>query len=286
MRDNFVTTVSYGGKEVTAINRPLIMGILNVTPDSFSDGGKNMGVANALRACEKLVKDGADIIDIGGESTRPGSVPVSAEEELSRIYKVTDEVLKEFDVMVSVDTYKAEVASEVLKLGAHIVNDVTALNGDSEMASLMARNSDRGIVLMRNGKLSLSSESSESSECAGGKNACFDEITSEIDANIDLALSSGILKSQILIDPGIGFNTDRAADLKLIEYTGKATGNYEFPYLFAVSRKRITDYMLGGNSDFEKRDDLTAKLNQTAYMEGASIVRTHNVRKYFELLGE
>ena len=286
MRDNFVTTVSYGGKEVTAINRPLIMGILNVTPDSFSDGGKNMGVANAIRACEKLIKDGADIIDIGGESTRPGSVPVSAEEELSRIYKVTDEILKEFDVMVSVDTYKAEVASEVLKLGAHIVNDVTALKGDSEMASLLALNSDRGIVLMRNGKLSLSSDSSESFESAEEKNACFDEITSEIDANIDLALSSGILKSQILIDPGIGFNTDRAADLKLIEYTGKATGNYEFPYLFAVSRKRITDYMLGGNSDFEKRDDLTAKLNQTAYMEGASIVRTHNVRKYFELLGE
>ncbi len=276
MRDDFEVSISYGGKKVTALNRPLIMGILNVTPDSFSDGGKNMGFSNALIACENLIKDGADIIDIGGESTRPGCSPVSADEELDRISAVTEKILKEFDVMVSIDTYKAQVALQMLKLGAHIINDVTALKGDKDMAFVLADYSDRGIVLMRNGKLDLSSS---------GKEDFSDEIANEIKENIDFALASGISKSQILIDPGIGFNTDRAADLNLIGFTEKATGIFEFPYLFAVSRKRITDYMLGGNSDFDERDNLTAKLNQAAYLEGASIVRTHNVKKYFELVG-
>lgn len=277
MRDDFEVSISYGGKKVTALNRPLIMGILNVTPDSFSDGGKNLGLVNALKSCEQLIKDGADIIDIGGESTRPGCSFVSADEELDRISAVTEKILKEFDVMVSIDTYKAQVALQMLKLGAHIINDVTALKGDKNMTFVLADYSDRGIVLMRNGKLDLSSF---------GKEDSSDEIANEIKANIDFALASGISKSQILIDPGIGFNTDRAADLNLIGFTEKATEVFGFPYLFAVSRKRITDYMLGGNSDFDERDNLTAKLNQAAYQEGASIVRTHNVKKYYEFIGK
>ena len=262
--------LSLRGKLIEAENRPFVMGILNITPDSFSDGGLHMAYDDAMYACEKMVKEGADIIDVGGESTRPSGTPISADEELQRIFKISEQLIKSFDTMFSIDTYKAVTASEMLKLGFHIVNDVTALHGDEQMAATVAEYGDAGLVLMRNGKFYSDNE------------GFIPSAAKFLEESMKIALASGIDRKNLIIDPGIGFDTDREQDMKLIGATSEFKNSFNLPYLFAASRKRVTAYINGGNADNETLDGITAELNMKAYLSGADIVRTHNVLKTYE----
>lgn len=194
--------LSCRGKELVLGERTLVMGILNVTPDSFSDGGRFSDPSRAVEHAHRLVEDGADIIDLGGESTRPGYTPVTAEEEMRRVIPVLEKLVQEISVPISVDTTKAAVAREALEIGAHIINDQWALRADPEMAAVVARY-DAPVILMHNQK------GTEYKDLMGDIIRFFRE-------SIALALEAGISPEKIIIDPGIGFGKTVEQNLEVM----------------------------------------------------------------------
>ena len=176
-----------------------IMGILNVTPDSFSDGGRYVDVDKAVEHAVKMVQDGADIVDVGGESTRPGSTPISKEEELARVIPVIQRLVSVVDVVISIDTYKADVAREAHRAGATMINDVGAGGRDAEMFRVMAE-ANVPVVLMHN--LPHNQEK-------GSFYNIIREVSVKLQSLVDLALSAGVKSEHIILDPGIGFGKTR-----------------------------------------------------------------------------
>lgn len=239
-----------------------IMGVLNVTPDSFSDGGSYTSVEKALEQAEKMIAEGAKIIDVGGESTRPGYTFVEATDEINRVVPVIKALKEKCDVLVSIDTYKTETARAALEAGADILNDVWAGLYDGEMLALAAEK-NVPIILMHN-----------------QKEEKYDNITKEVcdflAERAQAALDAGIAKENIWIDPGFGFAKNEAQNIELLQGLD-AVCQLGYPVLFGISRKRTVDYLLGGGTAALERDMGTAALSAWAIAKGCQIVRVHNV---------
>ncbi|HFI0452324.1 TPA: dihydropteroate synthase [Streptococcus suis] len=243
-------------------NQVTIMGILNVTPDSFSDGGNYNEVEAALVQVEKLLADGATVIDVGGESTRPGATFVSEEEEIARVVPIIRAIKENYDCLVSIDTYKTGTARAALEAGADILNDVWAGLYDGEMLALAAKY-QVPIMLMHNQK-------EESYADVVG------EVKSFLAERAQAALDAGIAADKIWLDPGFGFSKNVQHNLDLLQGLDQITG-LGYPVLFGISRKRVVDYLLGGNSLPTDRDQATAALSAWAIQKGCKMVRVHNV---------
>ncbi len=253
----------------------LIMGILNVTPDSFSDGGRYNDIDAALERCEEMIEEGADIIDVGGESTRPGSISVSCDEELRRVVPVIDAIKKRFDITVSVDTYKSEVAEAVLELGAEIVNDISGLNFDERMPSVLSK-SNCGIVAMHiKGKPKDMQKNPHYEHLICEINEYFEDILKKAELN-------GIEKERIVLDPGIGFGKDFEDNYKIISNL-QSFKIFSRPLLIGLSKKSFIGYTLN-KEDANERLFGTIGANVTAFLKGARIFRVHDVRQNLEAI--
>jgi dihydropteroate synthase len=246
--------------------RTLVMGILNVTPDSFSDGGRFFDPESAVSRGVQMALDGADIIDIGGESTRPGSDPVSTTDERERVVPVIKRLASEVDVPISVDTRKHEVAEAALEVGATIVNDVTA-GGDPRMFALV-RETEAGLVLMH----------MEGEPKTMQQDPHYDDVVSEVhdflESRIRAALDAGVEWSRLCIDPGLGFGKNTGHSLGLMKHTEELL-DLGRPVLVGPSRKSFIGEVLGTEVD----ERLEGTLAAVAYMvdKGAHIVRVHDV---------
>jgi len=245
-----------------------IMGVLNVTPDSFSDGGL---LLDPQRACERahlMVEEGADFIDVGGESTRPGALPISAREELRRILPVVKTLVKELRVPISVDTYKAEVAEAVLAEGADLINDIGALRLDPRMAAVVARVGAGVVIMHMKGTPQTMQENPTYADLMG-------EILAFLRSQIDAAEAAGVAPEAILVDPGIGFGKQPHHNLTLLKRLSelKALGK---PVLVGPSRKAFIGAVLG--LPVEDRLEGTAAAVAAAVLNGAAVIRVHDVR--------
>lgn len=248
----------------------LIMGIVNVTPDSFSDGGRYAAVEAAVAHGLSMWNQGADVVDVGGESTRPGAEPVSAIEEMSRVVPIVRD-LADQGVVVSVDTMKAEVASAAIGAGAHIINDVSALT-DPEMADVCAA-TGAGVVLMH-----MQGEP-RTMQDDPHYNDVVPEVASFLENRADHAVRAGIARSRICVDPGIGFGKTFDHNLDLLNGVDRL-GAIGYPVLIGTSRKGFLGAILQ-DADYpasaDQRDPATAATVALAVVGGASVVRVHNV---------
>lgn len=248
--------------------KTLIMGVLNVTPDSFSDGGLYLDKEIAVEHALKLIEDGADIIDIGGESSRPGSLPVSTEEEIRRTIPVINELAKRTRAPISIDTYKAEVARQALDSGASIVNDISGLRFDAGMAAVVAQN-NVPIMLMHIKGSPNNMQSSPSYE------ALIPEIIDYLRESINICRESGIPEQNIIIDPGIGFGKTLEHNLKIIANL-KEFSLLGKPIAIGVSRKSFIGKILGDLPPSQRLEG-TASAVAISVCNGANIVRVHDV---------
>lgn len=253
--------------------RTIVMGILNVTPDSFSDGDRFFDQQLAVEHALQMAEEGADILDIGGESSRPGAKPVNADEELSRVLPVIKAVCASSDVPISIDTSKPEVAKEALAAGAVIINDVTALSA-SGMAE-MAATSDAGLVLMH-----MKGEPRTMQQ-----NPQYDDLLGEIglflQKSAGKALAAGVKKERIVIDPGVGFGKTLDHNLQLIRHL-RSFADLGYPVLVGPSRKRFIGDLTG--KDINERLYGTIAAVVAAVMAGARIVRVHDVAPVVDAL--
>lgn len=274
------------GKSLAWGERTFVMGILNITPDSFSGDGllagevEKMGEGDRLARIREQARDfvasGADILDVGGESTRPGSSPVSAAEEIERVVPVIRALARELDALISVDTYKAEVAAEALKAGAHIVNDVWGLKADPQLASLVA--ADRVPMILMHNRSSWAH--AELKERLGGRYVgvpyedLLEDVKRELLESVKLAHQSGVSDEQIILDPGIGFGKTVEQNLELLDRTNEIR-ELGYPVLVGPSRKSFIGYTL--NLPPDQRLEGTAAAVAVAIVRGADIVRVHDV---------
>jgi len=277
--------------------RTLVMGILNVTPDSFYDGGRYDDLESALNHARKMIEDGADIIDVGGESTRPGSSHVTADEELRRVIPVIKELSRETDKPISIDTYKAEVADKAIEAGAQIVNDISGLQADNEMVRVVAANNTPIIIMHIKGQ-----------PHDFPKDPIYDDLISEIilffKKKIDFAVKSGIAENNIIIDPGIGFGKTPLHNLEILKRLSELKC-LNHPVMIGTSRKSFISSILniseparlrphsllaqansGGRSGGEEglskdNSQLVGTLVTLviAIMKGVNIVRVHDVKE-------
>jgi len=250
--------------------RGLIMGVLNVTPDSFSDGGRFLAVEKAVTRAREMEAEGADIIDIGGESTRPGAMAVPVEEELRRVLPVVRAVREQTRCALSVDTMKAAVAAAALEAGADIINDVSGLHADPDMAAVAAR-TGAGLVLMH------MQGTPETMQRAPAYEDVVAEIQASLRSSMDLALTAGAPQESIALDPGIGFGKRLEHNLAILREPGAFTLEGR-PVLLGVSRKSFIGKILGPG-DPVSRLWPTVALTSLARARGARIFRVHDVRE-------
>ena len=252
-----------GGRDFDTENGGYIMGILNVTPDSFSDGGRWIRPGAALRQAERMAEEGAAIIDIGGESTRPGSTPVEAEEEAARVLPVIEAVKRETGLPVSVDTYKHETARLALEAGADLINDVWGLKYDSgEMARVIAR-SGAACCLMHNRREAAYTD-------------FMPELIADLRGTLDIADAAGIARERVILDPGVGFGKSYEQNLTVLHRLSelKALG---CPVLLGASRKSVVGLTLGLPAD--ERLEGTLAATAAGVLGGAAFIRVHDVRE-------
>jgi dihydropteroate synthase len=248
---------------------PLVMGVLNATPDSFSDGGKFLTIDPALKHTENMVRDGAHIIDVGGESSRPGAKKVSIEEELERVMPIIEGIKDRFEVLVSIDTYKERIARDaVLEAGADIVNDISALRFSENMAETVAK-LDVPVILMH------IKGSPEDMQQAPSYEDVISEIKQYFEVNIDIALSKGIKKEKMIIDPGIGFGKRVKDNIEIIKRLSEFK-EFELPILIGLSRKSFLGAISGEPNPIDREAE-TISANIFAILNGASIIRVHKV---------
>ena len=247
--------------------RPHIMGILNVTPDSFSDGGKYNHKEQALQYALQMIKDGATIIDIGGESTRPGATPVSVKEELQRVIPVV-EALAQHDVIISVDTSEPEVIRQAVKKGAHIWNDVRALSRPDALA--VAAELDIPVVIMH-----MRGEPTTMNQLANYEDV-VEEVLRELTVRVEAAIAAGVRADNIIIDPGFGFAKNASHNLKLLQDFWRLN-ELGYPVLSALSRKRFIGEALEG-AEVKDRIIGSVTAHLLSIQQGASIVRVHDVK--------
>lgn len=255
-------------------SRTLIMGILNVTPDSFSDGGLFFDLPRAVSHAREMIEAGADIIDIGGESTRPFSDPVPLDEELRRTIPVIKAIREFSNIPISIDTNKAEVARRALDAGADIVNDVSALRFDPEMADVVAERKVPVILMHMLGTPKTMQENPR-------YRSVVSEIIAFLDSRIEYALSKGINFDHIIVDPGIGFGKTVDHNLQIIRHLD-AFHSLERPILLGASRKRFIGAILG--TPPEERETGLAAVNTYAIACGVHILRVHDVRFHSQVV--
>ena len=239
-----------------------IMGILNVTPDSFSDGGRYNSLDSALFQAQKLIREGCHIIDVGGESTRPGHTVISAEEEIERTAPVIAALKKEFAVPISIDTYKAAVAQAALEAGCDLINDIWGLKADPLLAEIIAH---YGVpcVLMHN-------------RDNNHYQNLIPDIIADLQETLAIAQNAGIAKEKIILDPGIGFGKDYAQNLLTLKHL-KALTALDFPWLLGISRKSVIGLTL--NLPSNQREEGTIALNTWGLTQGMQIFRVHDIEK-------
>lgn len=240
-----------------------LMAIINVTPDSFSDGGRYDGLDAVVAQALACVRDGATILDIGGESTRPGAAEISATEEQDRVLPVIERLANETDALISIDTYRARTASLALAAGAHIVNDVHGLQRDPDMASVVAGTA-AGVCIMHTGR-----------GREDRKPDLVDDQFHFLGRSLDISREAGIAQESIMLDPGFGFAKDRDDDLELIARFGELH-RLGFPLLAGTSRKRFIGAVTGREKPAE-RDVGTAATTVMLRLAGAAIFRVHDV---------
>ena len=249
-----------GGKEFATSGHTYIMGILNVTPDSFSDGGKYTTLDKALKHAERMLEEGADIIDIGGESTRPGHTLISDEEEKARVLPVIEAVKKRFDVPVSVDTYKSGVAEDAILAGADLVNDIWGLKYDEKLARGIAK-SKVPCCLMHNRK-------------APDYEHFMTDCLNDLRETISIAKAAGIADEQMILDPGVGFGKTYEHNLIVMKHLN-AFRELGYPVLLGTSRKSMIGLTLDLPAD--QRVEGTMVTTVMGVMSGMSFVRVHDV---------
>jgi dihydropteroate synthase len=255
------------GKIISFTDRPLVMGVVNVTPDSFSDGGQFFDHQAAVDHALRLVQEGADLLDIGAESTRPGSPPVEEAEELRRLIPVVRAVAKAVSIPISVDTSKAVVAKAAIEAGAVMVNDVTALRGDPEMVGLMAM-SGAAVVLMH------MQGTPRTMQQMPRYHDVVEEVVDFLTERVRFATDRGVAKSQILLDPGIGFGKDLVHNLDLLAQLRTFT-KLGLPLLIGPSRKGFIGQLV--EQPVHNRAWGTAGVVAIAVEQGASVLRVHDV---------
>ncbi|MFN2748259.1 MULTISPECIES: dihydropteroate synthase [Bacillus] len=242
-------------------DKTLIMGILNVTPDSFSDGGKYNSIDRAVVHAKQMIEDGAHILDIGGESTRPGAEKVSLDEELARVIPVIEKLVQEIDAPISVDTYKAGVADEALKAGASIINDVWGAKADPEMAAVASRH-DVPVILMHN-------------RHERNYTDLIPDMMSDLMECVDIAKSAGVQDHHIILDPGIGFAKTYHDNLMVMNELERFK-SLGYPLLLGTSRKRFIGRVL--DLPPEERAEGTGATVCLGIQKGCDIVRVHDVK--------
>ena len=257
--------------------RALVMGILNVTPDSFSDGGGLRTVDDALRQAETFIEQGADILDVGGESTRPGSARVSVDEESRRVAPVIEAIAKRFDIPVSVDTSKSAVAEQAVAAGAEIINDISAMRFDEGIGEVAARKKT-GLVLMHSrGEFESMHNQPEISDIIG-------EVCTVFHSAIAKAAAFGIEPNSIVLDVGIGFSKTQDQNLELIAKLDKLAAEFpDYPILVGTSRKSFIGKILN-NAPVDERLMGSLATAAIAIWNGASIVRVHDVKETVEAM--
>lgn len=259
-----------GNKEFDWNNgKSYVMGILNVTPDSFSDGNKFNRVDKAIDHTAKMIEEGAAIIDVGGESTRPGYTKISDEEEIERVVPILEALKKRFDIPLSVDTYKSQVAKESFEAGADLLNDIWGLKYDDEIAGVAAAYK-KPVCLMHNRK--------DIPNFGNGEGYPLEEyltlVEKELQESIDLALAAGIERDRLILDPGIGFAKTLEMNKDGVAYVERLK-KFHLPILLGISRKSIIGKSL--NLEMEEREEATIALNVIGRMYGCHIFRVHNV---------
>ena len=250
-----------GRREFDTEHHTYIMGILNVTPDSFSDGGKYNQLDAALKHAEEMAADGADILDVGGESTRPGHEQISVQEEIERVVPVIEKLSARFDIPVSIDTYKSQVASAALEAGAVLVNDIWGLKYDERMADVIAK-SGAACCLMHN---------REKPEYVN----FLPDVLMDLQKSINIAEKAGIAKEKIILDPGVGFGKTYEMNLEIIKQLN-CLKFLEYPILLGTSRKSVIGLTLGLGED--EREEGTLVTTVMGILSGCAFVRVHDVK--------
>ena len=257
----------FGAVEYDLASRTHVMGILNVTPNSFSDGGRYLDLEQAIKHGQKLAEDGADFIDVGGESTRPGSESVSIEEEIRRVIPVVESLVKKLNVPISIDTCKSDVAEAALQAGAVIVNDISAMTFDAKMASIAAKH-QASVVLMH----------IKGTPKTMQMNPSYKNVTEDVKQflreRLEAAMNTGI--KQIIIDPGIGFGKKYEHNIQLLKEL-KSFTSLGYPLLVGVSKKTFIGAIL--NLPPSERVEGTAAAVTASILNGANIVRVHDVKE-------
>jgi len=257
----------FGKVEYDLASRTYVMGILNVTPDSFSDGGRYLNIEQAIEHGQKLVEDGADFIDVGGESTRPGSESVSIEEEVRRVIPVIESLAKKTSVPISIDTCKSDVAEAALQVGANIVNDISAMTFDKKMALVVAKHQASVVLMHIKG-------TPKNMQMNPNYNNVTEDVKQFLREQLEEATKAGI--TQIMIDPGIGFGKKFEHNIQLLKEL-KTFTSLGYPLLVGVSKKSFLSAIL--NLPPNERVEGTAAAVTASILNGANIIRVHDVKE-------
>ena len=249
-----------GTKNFDTKNHCYIMGILNVTPDSFSDGGKFDSLDAALFHAEEMVNQGADILDVGGESTRPGHIQITEDEEIARVTPVIEQLKKRFDVPVSIDTYKSRVAEAALQSGADLVNDIWGLKYDENMAEVIARHQAACCLMQNREQIDYTDY--------------VEDVLDDLRESVQIAKAAGIPDDRIMLDPGVGFGKTYEMNLEIIRVVGRLK-ELGYPVLLGTSRKSVIGLTLDLTAD--QREEGTLVTTVLGVEQGCSFVRVHDV---------
>ena len=255
-------TISCGNKEIILGERTLVMGILNVTPDSFSDGGRYNNLDSAMKQAERLISEGADIIDVGGESTRPGHIQITSEEEISRVVPIIEKISKNLNTIISIDTYKYDVAEEAIKAGANIINDIWGLQYDNgEMAELVKK-SNLPLIAMHN----------QNDEVYNKDIMLI--LREFFEKTFKIADKYGIDRDKIILDPGLGFGKNVEQNIEILSRLNELKDMGSI--LLGASKKRFIGKLLN-DLPFDERVEGTVATTVIGIEKGVDIVRVHNV---------
>ena len=251
-----------GNKNFVQSEKTYVMGILNVTPDSFSDGGSYTSIDKAMEQTQKMIQQGADIIDVGGESTRPGHVQIGDEEEIKRVVPVIREIKKKFDILVSIDTYKSAVAKAALEAGADLLNDIWGFRYDEKMAELAAEY-DVPVCLMHN-RDNLDYDD------------FMEDVKKDLQISLDIAEKYGVKKENIMLDPGVGFGKTYEQNLMVMNHLEEIV-DMGYPVLLGTSRKSVIGLTL--DLPVDEREEGTLATSVLGAIKGCQFVRVHDVEK-------
>ena len=259
--------MNIGNKNFDLLNHTYIMGILNITPDSFSDGGKYNSIDKALKQVERMIDEGADIIDVGGESTRPGYTLLDDEEEINRVVPVIEAIKQNFDVPLSLDTYKSKVAKAGIDVGVDLINDIWGLKYDEDMAKVIAT-ADIPCCLMHNRN-------------DQNYNVFLDDVVKDLQESVNIALNAGIKKENIILDPGIGFAKTYEHNLQMLNNLS-VLNKLKYPVLLGTSRKSVIGITL--DLPTEERIEGTITTSVMAVLAKYAFVRVHDIKENYRAI--